>query len=109
MASSRSQASKSPDKRKRDKTDHDESSHTKKRKHGLAAKADLANTPSKSRHMGHVEGVSVSNQKNPKTSAPEDILAKAKTLPKWSVSSPMGGRMSDIDSIFSADEKYTEF
>lgn len=105
MASSRSQASKSSDKRKRDKADQDESSHKKKRKHGLAAKDDLANTPSKSRHMDHVEGVSASKKKGVDTIASEDILAKAKTLPKWRVSDPMGGRMSDIDSIFTADEK----
>lgn len=57
--------------------------------------------------MDHVEGVSASNQQEIDTGTPEDILAKAKSLPKWRVSDPMGGRMSDIDSIFTADEKYT--
>lgn len=106
MASSRSQASKSSDKRKRDKADQDESSHKKKRKQGLA-KEDPADTPSrKSRHMDHVEDASVPNQQALGDSTHNGILGERKTLQKWRVTEPMGGRMSDVDSIFSADEKY---
>ncbi|KAJ4407825.1 NET1-associated nuclear protein 1 [Gnomoniopsis sp. IMI 355080] len=107
MASSRSQASKISDKRKRDKADQDESSHKKKRKQGLAAKEDPDNTPSrKPRHMDHAEGGSVSTQDVLGTGVEDDIFREAKTLQKWRVSDPMGGRMSDVDSIFSADEKH---
>lgn len=106
MASSRSQASKSSDKRKRDKADQDESSHKKKRKQGLVAEEDLANTPSKSRHMDNVKTRSASKQQAIDPSVHDNTLGEAKSLQKWRISEPMGGRMSDIDSIFSADEKY---
>lgn len=105
MASSRSQASKSSDKRKRDGADRSESSH-KKRKQGKSAKEGLADTPSKPRHVEHVEDDLISSREKLAASAHADILRDAKAHQKWRVSEPMGGRMSDVDSIFSADEKY---
>lgn len=105
MASTRSQLSNGSEKRKRDKAEPDESSH-KKRKHGKAKKKDedAADTPSRAGDADAVEGHSIINRGGLASQANGDILA-VKSLQKWRISEPMGGRMSDIDPIFSADEK----
>lgn len=113
MASTpRSQASKAVEKRKRDKVDQEDSSHKRKRRqdYGDAQKG----TPSAlSKRKGKVpaaderdgsEDVStltlVKRERKSNGDAPEP-----KALQRWKMSEPMGGRMSDIDPIFSADEK----
>lgn len=106
MASSKTQTSKSPDKRKREKADQDESLHKKKRKHGKAAKEDTADTPSKPQHVDPKEANSTPNKAGIRAKAHKDTLRKSKTLQKWRISEPMGGRMTDVDPIFSPDEKY---
>ncbi|CAN8101393.1 unnamed protein product [Discula destructiva] len=107
MASSKSQEDKSPDKRKRDKADQDEASHKKKRKHGKALKEDAAATPSKSRHVDPIEATNATSNKDKlQATIPRDTLKEATSLQKWRISEPMGGRMTDVDPIFSADEKY---
>lgn len=105
MASSKSQASKSSDKRKRDKADQDEPAQKKKRKQGKAAKEDPADMPLESNHMDHVED-DPTNKEELEASVHNKALRHAKALQKWRISEPMGGRMSDIDPIFSADEEY---
>lgn len=105
MASSKTQASKSSDKRKREKADPDESSHKKKRKHGKAAKEDTADNPSKSQHGDPNEANPTPSKDRLQASAHKDTFRKAKPLQKWRLSEPMGGRMTNVDPIFSPDEK----
>lgn len=106
MASSKTQASKSSDKRKREKADQDESSNKKKRKHGKALKEDTANTPSKTQHVDPKVASSTPSKDKLQASAQKDTFRKPKPLQKWRLSEPMGGRMTDVDPIFSPDEKY---
>lgn len=105
MASSRSQASKGSEKRKRDKTEHDESAH-KKRKHGKARKEEerATDTPSRAGDADGVDGHSIINRSGLGSRVNGDIFA-VKSVQKWRIADPMGGRMSDIDPIFSAGEK----
>ena len=44
------------------------------------------------------------SQKGAESRSKGDILQE-KALQNWTISEPMGGRMSDVDPIFSADEK----
>lgn len=99
MASSRSQSSKGVEKRKRDKVDQEDSAQKKKRKSAkaTAVKNETVSTPSRNGDAAaFLEGGS-------------DILNgsgyETKTLQQWRISEPMGGRMSDVDPIFSDDEK----
>lgn len=104
MASSRSQASKGSEKRKRDKADLDESLLKKKRR---SAKADKAKAKEEAADGGDANGApdeSTINRGGLEPRASGDIL-ETKTLHKWRISEPMGGRMSDVEPIFSADEK----
>lgn len=106
MESSKSQAGKSSsDKRKREKSDQDESSHKKRRKHGKAAKQDPADTPSKRRHIDTNKANPTSNKDHLHPRAHKDVPREAGTLQKWWISEPRGGRMADADPIFTADEK----
>lgn len=104
MASSSSQASKGSEKRKRDKAELDESSNKKKRKHGKATKDDAAGTLSMNGDADRAEDEETTNQYGAESRFNGDIL-ETKTLQKWRISEPMGGRMSDVDPIFNADEK----
>ncbi|KAI3395097.1 hypothetical protein diail_1777 [Diaporthe ilicicola] len=117
MASSKSQASKGADKRKRDKVDQEETSQKKKRRQKPQDKPDETPRTSPKRKAAAVaateqrgsEEDSTFNDlfsKNKPRSQPNGDSAKAKALQKWRISEPMGGRMSDIDPIFSADEKF---
>lgn len=106
MASLKSQASKSPDKRKREKTDQDESSHKKKRKHGKPVKEHTAHTPSRPTQADHNKASPTLDKDSLPAKAHTEILREAKTLQKWRISEPMGGRITDVDPIFSIDEKY---
>lgn len=108
MAHSRSQASKGSEKRKRDKADLEDSSH-KKRKHGKADKAKAKGNAADEEFVDtgdadSVAGDSISNRGGRDTRENGDRLA-TKALHKWRISEPMGGRMSDVEPIFSADEK----
>ncbi|KAJ0122170.1 sporulation protein [Diaporthe amygdali] len=117
MASSKSQASKGVDKRKREKLDQEDSSHKKKRRQKHQDKHD--ETPSASPRKKAAAPAAEDQHGSEDDSTFNDLLSKhnkprtqsngestkAKTLQKWRISEPMGGRMSDIDPIFSADEK----
>lgn len=117
MASSKSQASKGVDKRKREKLDQEDSSHKKKRRQKHQDKHD--ETPSASPRKKAAAPAAEDQHGSEDDSTFNDLFSKhnkprtqsngestkAKILQKWRISEPMGGRMSDIDPIFSADEK----
>lgn len=116
MASSKSQASKGVDKRKREKVDQEDLSHKKKRRQKQQDKQD--ETPRASPKRKAAAPVVEEQQGSGEDSTFNDLFtkhkprnqsngdnSKAKALQKWRISEPMGGRMSDIDPIFSADEK----
>lgn len=105
-SSSKSQANKGVEKRKREKADQDETSQKKKRRHRNEGKQEQpAGTPSKSKG----DATTPANQptcspvKHPSYTNGE--IQEAKALQRWRIAEPMGGRMSDVDPIFSADEK----
>lgn len=104
MASSRSQTSKGVEKRKRDKAEQDEVSQ-KKRRQGKADKQETASTPSRNGDAtDSVENGSVTNRGGLESRLNGNSF-ETKILQRWTMSEPMGGRMSDVDPIFSADEK----
>lgn len=114
MASTpRSQASKAIEKRKREKADQEDSSHKRKRRNGHSDKQE--ETPSAlSKRTGKVVAAAdeqdASENDSIFTLVRRDAQAngdapEAKVAQRWKMSQPMGGRMSDIDPIFSADEK----
>ncbi|KAF3764550.1 hypothetical protein M406DRAFT_42104 [Cryphonectria parasitica EP155] len=105
MASSRPQASQGSEKRKRDKADRDESSHTKKRKHGRADKENASATPSRKGHADRASDETATNQGGIESRAKDGFFQRNNSQ-NWRISEPMGGRMSDVDPIFSADEKF---
>lgn len=101
MASPRSQSTKGVEKRKRDKVDQEDMAQKKKRRSAKAAAADknetTASTPSKNGDArDSLEGG---------TSTLNGSVYSTKALQQWRISEPMGGRMSDVDPIFSDDEK----
>jgi NET1-associated nuclear protein 1 (U3 small nucleolar RNA-associated protein 17) len=111
MASSKSQSSKGVDKRKREKIDQEDSSHKKKRRQ----KQQEDGTPRASPKRKAAPPEQHASEEDPTF---KDLFSKhkprsqsngesnkSKALQKWRISEPMGGRMSDIDPIFSADEK----
>ncbi|ROV93409.1 hypothetical protein VMCG_08378 [Cytospora schulzeri] len=115
MASTpRSQASKAIEKRKREKTDQEDSTPKRKRRPAHADKQD--ETPSAlSKRKGKVAAAADEQDESEEetTITLVERLARsngddseAKALQRWKMSEPMGGRMSDIDPIFSADEKF---
>lgn len=106
MASSRSQSTKGVEKRKRDKVDQEESAQKKKRRPteaaaaAAAAAADKSETPARSGDATDpLDGSRLD------TFASGTAQHEAKVLQQWRISEPMGGRMSDVDPIFSQDEK----
>lgn len=114
MASTpRSQASKAIEKRKREKTDQEDSTHKRKRRPAHADKQE--GTPSaSSKRNGKVAAAADEQDESEEeeTITLVERLARAngdtseaRALQRWKMSEPMGGRMSDIDPIFSADEK----
>jgi NET1-associated nuclear protein 1 (U3 small nucleolar RNA-associated protein 17) len=116
MASSKPQSGKGVDKRKREKIDQEDSSHKKKRRQKHEHGQD--GTPSASPKRRSAAPVTGEQQASEEDSAFRDVFSKHKprsqangesnksqALQKWRISEPMGGRMSDIDPIFSADEK----
>lgn len=111
MASSKSQAGKGVDKRKREKIDQEDPSHKKKRRQKddtpraspkRKAAASVAEEEPAADEDSTFQGL-FSKHKSRSESNGEST--KSKVLQKWRISEPMGGRMSDIDPIFSADEK----
>lgn len=98
MASSRSQSTKGVEKRKRDKVEQEDSAQKKKRRQGkvVADKNETASTPSRNGDAtGSFDGGASVN----------GSVYETKNLQQWRISEPMGGRMSDVDPIFSDDEK----
>lgn len=100
MASSRSQSTKGVEKRKRDKVDQEDMAQ-KKRRSAKAAAADknetTTSTPSRNGDATDpLEGGA---------STLNGSVYSTKALQQWRISEPMGGRMSDVDPIFSDDEK----
>lgn len=117
MASSRSQSSKGVDKRKREKIDQEDPSQKKKRRQ-KQQQDDQDGTPRASPKRKAAAPVAEEQDAPDEDSAFKDLFSKhkprpqsngestrSKALQKWRISGPMGGRMSDIDPIFSADEK----
>lgn len=106
MASSRSQAAKGSEKRKRDRADLDESSLKKKRRSTKADKAKATEEAADGKDADSPLGdSSPGNRVGTKSRANGDIF-ETKTSQRWRISEPMGGRMSDVEPIFTADEKY---
>lgn len=116
MASSKSQSSKGVDKRKREKIDQEDSSHKKKRrsKQQDTPEGTPRATPKRKASAPVAEEQHASERdsafnnlfsKHKPRSQSNGESNKSKALQKWRISEPMGGRMSDIDPIFSADEK----
>lgn len=116
MASSKSQSSKAADKRKRDKIDLEDPSHKKKRRQ--KQQQDQDGTPRASPKRKAAAPTAEEQHASEEDSTFNDLFSKhkprsqsngestkSKALQKWRISEPMGGRMSDIDPIFSADEK----
>jgi NET1-associated nuclear protein 1 (U3 small nucleolar RNA-associated protein 17) len=66
-----------------------------KRKGKVAAAADEQDESEEEETITLVERLARANGDVP----------EARALQRWKMSEPMGGRMSDIDPIFSADEK----
>lgn len=101
MASSRSQTTKGVEKRKRDKVEQEDAAQKKKRRQGNTA-ADKTETASTSSRNGDaiesLDGGAIGTSVNGST-------YDTKALQQWRISEPMGGRMSDVDPIFSEDEK----
>lgn len=117
MASSKSQSSKGVDKRKREKIDQEDSSHKKKRrsKQQDTPEGTPRATPKRKASAPVAEEQHASERdsafnnlfsKHKPRSQSNGESNKSKALQKWRISEPMGGRMSDIDPIFSADEKF---
>lgn len=113
MASTpRSQASKAIEKRKREKADLEDSSHKRKRRQGHGDKQEetpIALSKRKGKvaaadEQNGVEADSALSLVNHEAQINGSAL-EVKNLQRWKMSEPMGGRMSDIDPIFSADEK----
>lgn len=108
MASSRSQTStKGVEKRKRDKVDQEDAAQKKKRRQGKVAADpnDTASTPSRNGDAtDFVEGKADIHQEALGASV-NGSAYETKVLQQWRISEPMGGRMSDVDPIFSDDEK----
>ncbi|KUI70680.1 U3 small nucleolar RNA-associated protein 17 [Cytospora mali] len=114
MASTpRSQASKAIEKRKREKTDQEDSSHKRKRRPAQGDKQEESPSAS-SKRKGKVaaadeqdgfEDELTLNLVKREAQANGDA-SETTALQRWKISEPMGGRMSDIDPIFSADEKF---
>lgn len=98
MASSRSQSNKGVEKRKRDKVEQEDSAQKKKRRQGKVAadQNEPASTPSRN---GDATGSLVSG------TSVNGSFYETKALQQWKISEPMGGRMSDVDPLFSEDEK----
>lgn len=120
MASSKSQASKGVDKRKREKVDQEDPSHKKKRRQKPQQDKDNQDgTPRASpKRKPAASSAAEEQQASDEDSTFNDLFSKhkprsqsngestkSKALQKWRISEPMGGRMSEIDPIFSADEK----
>lgn len=103
MASSRAQASQGIEKRKRDKADPDASSYKKRRQGKVEKEAVAGATPRKGNANGAIN--EVTSRRGGLDSRPKDDIIREKSLQNWRISEPMGGRMSDVDPIFSADEK----
>lgn len=99
MASSRSQSSKGVEKRKRDKVDQEDSAQKKKRRSDKATadKNETVSTPSRN-------GDATDSLEGGADTLNESVY-ETKALQQWRISEPMGGRMSDVDPIFSDDEK----
>lgn len=117
MASSKSQASKGVDKRKREKIDQEDPSHKKKRRQ-RQQQDNQDGTPRASPKRKATTSAAEEQHASEEDSTFKDLFSKhkprsqsngestkSKALQKWRISEPMGGRMSDIDPIFSADEK----
>lgn len=111
MASSKSQSSKGVDKRKREKIDQEDSSHKKKRRQQQQEDSQDGTPRASSKRKAKApvaEEDSTFNDlfsKHKPRSQSNGDSNKTKALQKWRISEPMGGRMSDIDPIFSIDEK----
>lgn len=114
MASTpRSQASKAIEKRKRERTDPEDATPKRKRRPAHADKQE--GTPSAlSKRNGKVVAAAdeQDDSEGETTITLVERLARSngdapetKALQRWKMSEPMGGRMSDVDPIFSADEK----
>lgn len=103
MASSRAQASQGIEKRKRDKADPDASSYKKRRQAKVEKEAVAGATPRKGNADGAIDEVTTS-QGGVESRSKGDIF-RENNLQSWRISEPMGGRMSDVDPIFSVDEK----
>lgn len=115
MASSKSQSSKGADKRKRDKIDQEDPSHKKKRRQKqdsqdgtprASPKRKAAAPATEEQHASEEDSTfnDLFSKHKPRSQSNGENT-KSKALQKWRISEPMGGRMSDIDPIFSADEK----
>lgn len=117
MASSKSQASKGVDKRKREKVDQEDPSHKKKRRQKQQQDQDgtpraspkrkpAASSAAEEQHASEEDSTFTDLfSKHKPRSQSNGESTKSKALQKWRISEPMGGRMSEIDPIFSADEK----
>ncbi|PSR87176.1 WD40-repeat-containing domain protein [Coniella lustricola] len=105
MASSRAQASPGIEKRKRDRADPDASSYKKRRQGKVEKEAVAGATSRKGNADGADNQVSTSQGGIVESRSKGDIFNEA-SLHNWRISEPMGGRMSDVDPIFSADEKF---
>ena len=117
MASSKSQSSKGADKRKREKIDQEDSSHKKKRRQqqqedsqegtprASSKRKAKATVAEEQRASGEDSTFNDLFSKHKPRSQSNGDSSKTKALQKWRISEPMGGRMSDIDPICSADEK----
>ncbi|KAG8159733.1 hypothetical protein KVR01_010370 [Diaporthe batatas] len=119
MASSKSQSSKGADKRKREKIDQEDSSHKKKRRQRQHEDTPEATPRASSKRKASAPVAEEEQQAPDQDSAFNNLFSKhkprsqsngesnkSKALQKWRISEPMGGRMSDIDPIFSADEQF---
>lgn len=107
MASSRAQSTKGVEKRKRDRIDQEDPAQKKKRRPGKTAadKNERASTPSRNGDATEsLEGGADTHHETLGASV-NGIARETKSLQQWRISEPMGGRMSDVDPIFSDDEK----
>lgn len=117
MASSKSQSSKGVDKRKREKIDQEDPSQKKRRRQKQqqdnedgtprASPKRKSAAPAEEEELASEDNSAFNDlfSKHKPRSQPNGESAKSKALQKWRISEPMGGRMSDMDPIFSADEK----
>jgi NET1-associated nuclear protein 1 (U3 small nucleolar RNA-associated protein 17) len=96
-------------KRKRDKTEEERRTR-KKHRSKSGAHDELLDAPENAEREGPSEGlelVPVSNGSISTGLSSETALGSLRRdgLSSWTVSNPMGGRMLDIDPIFSVDEQ----